>query len=216
MKIAHHPDPSTLLSYGAGCLAEALSGVAAAHIELCHVCQQDMDILETMGGALLSTIQPVQITGSMPALTLRRVEAQVMEERTNLFDSKDGTIPATLAQFVGTSLEEIVWQRSGRGIWLHDITIAGKSLSALRLIKMSRARPVPPPKYGGSDLTMVLSGFLHDDNTSFGPGDVIDQDPRARRALTADEFEGCIVLNASEKPLRPAGILTRLIHPLSG
>ena len=39
MKIEHHPDESTLVSYAAGALSEALSAVTASHVELCSNCR---------------------------------------------------------------------------------------------------------------------------------------------------------------------------------
>ena len=210
--ITHHPDPATLLSYGAGSLGCALSSAIAAHIEFCDTCRQELDFVEVMGGAFIATLQREPLARTVPGLTLRRVEAQVIEPCGSGGALHFDTVPTVLAQFVGNTLSDIQWQRVSLGVGVYELKIPGLTTGNLRLIKLSRGCLLPRARCNGSELTMVLTGFLHTDHSRFGPGDILQSDGRAATKISADEFEECIVLNASEKQYRSAGLLSRLVH----
>ncbi len=53
MTATHHPDISTLMSYSAGSLGEALSAVVACHLDMCGVCRREVLRLNRVGGALI-------------------------------------------------------------------------------------------------------------------------------------------------------------------
>lgn len=70
---AYHITEETLLSYAAGMLAEAPSGVVAAHLPGCTRCRSAVAALEIVGGALLDEIAPVPMSAEALSLILARL-----------------------------------------------------------------------------------------------------------------------------------------------
>ena len=81
MKIMHHPDDSTLMSYAAGSLAEALAAVVRAHVCMCKVCADEVRTLEMIGSCLLDSIEESAVTRPAPVITMRSMEADVTPGR---------------------------------------------------------------------------------------------------------------------------------------
>lgn len=59
--IEHHPSDETLVRFAAGDLATGPALVVASHIAQCQVCQQEVRVLESVGGAVLDTAAPVPL-----------------------------------------------------------------------------------------------------------------------------------------------------------
>ncbi|MEO8855377.1 MAG: hypothetical protein ABI343_00170, partial [Burkholderiaceae bacterium] len=53
MKMNHHLDNATLLSYSAGSLPAALAVVASAHLERCATCRAQLHDADQIGGVLV-------------------------------------------------------------------------------------------------------------------------------------------------------------------
>ena len=70
MKIIHHPDSATLVSYAAGSLDEAFATLVAAHIASCDACRAELRKIESVGGALLETVDPAPIRPSTLETTM--------------------------------------------------------------------------------------------------------------------------------------------------
>ena len=58
MKIVHHPDTATLVSFAAGTLDKSFATVVAAHIASCPTCGATLRDIEAVGGSLLESSQP--------------------------------------------------------------------------------------------------------------------------------------------------------------
>ncbi|HBF61371.1 MAG TPA: transcriptional regulator, partial [Methyloceanibacter sp.] len=70
MKIIHHPDSATLVSYAAGSLDEAFATLVASHIASCDACRAELHKIESVGGALLETVDAAPMSPSTLERTL--------------------------------------------------------------------------------------------------------------------------------------------------
>ena len=206
MSIQHHPDISTLMSYSAGSLGEALSAVVIAHIVRCPQCRADVRRLETLGAAVFAGEHGVGV-GAPPTLPLSDDKsAKRVGER----------IPDPLAVMLAGGLSSFRWRWLGPGVHHYRLPLSAGASGDLRLLKIAAGRRMPVHGHGGSELTLVLDGSYHDETGRFGPGDVEDVDDAMEHQPIADPITGCVCLIASERAARFKGVLGRLVQPLTG
>jgi putative transcriptional regulator len=206
MSIQHHPDISTLMSYAAGSLGEALSAVVIAHIVRCPACRGDVRRLELLGASILSE------AGSVPTGEPPKIAADTLSGKARSGDR----IPDPLGIVLAGGLSTFRWRWLGPGVHHHRLPLSAGADGDLRLLKIAPGRKMPVHGHGGSELTLVLEGSYHDETGRFGPGDVEDVDGATEHQPIADKTTGCICLIASERAARFKGLLGRLAQPLTG
>ena len=164
-------------------------------------------MLERIGGALVSSLSPVSLDRSQPA----------MPQITGLptpAPAAAGELPAPLAQLIGGNLDDVRWRWIGPGLWHRPLKIGGEG--SLQLIKAAPGASVPEHTHGGSEITLVLRGALIDSTGRYEPGDVADVDEDIEHTPVADAEAGCICAIANEQPTRFRGLLARLMQPWHG
>lgn len=224
MKISHHLDEATVLSFAAGVLAPAIAVAASAHLNMCSSCRDRLDAAEAAGGALLESMdqQPLSQHCINNVLELieadgrsghGKVEASVPE---HVHIAASDVLPKPVASLIGTPLEDIHWKRAGRGISTHQIDIGDDTGSKLFLMKIEAGKTLPEHSHGGTELTLVLSGAYTDKCGRFARGDVADLSEDVEHQPVVGDDEDCICLVATEQPTRFKGLIPRLLQPLVG
>ncbi len=206
MSIQHHPDISTLMSYAAGSLGEALSAVVIAHIVRCPACRADVRRLETIGATVFDQ------AGSVPVGEAPVVSAAASERAPRPGDR----IPDPLGIVLAGGLSTFRWRWLGPGVRHHRLPLSAGAAGDLRLLKIAPGQKMPAHGHGGSELTLVLEGAYQDETGRFGVGDVEDVDGATEHQPIADTATGCICLIASEQAALFKGVLGRLVQPLTG
>ncbi len=214
MAITHHADDSTLMSYAAGTLPEALSAVVAAHVAMCTDCRRELATLDELGAILLADL-PGQAT-VMPLPRQPAVEPAPCSAIVRKPSAAAGTIPAPLTRLVGKDLDAIAWKRLGLGVWHLPLPLSANATGDLRLIKVAPGQIMPDHGHGGAELALILAGSYTDSIGHFGHGDLADLDDAVEHQPIADREAGCICLIASEHPARFKGLFARLVQPFVG
>ncbi|MBU1211519.1 MAG: ChrR family anti-sigma-E factor [Alphaproteobacteria bacterium] len=212
MKIDHHPDESTLMSYAAGSLPEPLSAVVAAHIELCPDCAHEVRAMERIGATLFEVLAPASVgltagqafAGAAPSLA---ATAAYVDTRPTA---------SVLTRLLGGELADVHWKRLGFGIWHYPIKLSPNSKGDLRLIKVAPGQVMPDHGHGGSELTLILSGSYSDEFGTYRSGDLSDLGDDVEHQPVSDPVEGCVCLIASERKARFKDVLARIVQPLTG
>lgn len=217
MKIAHHVDDATLMSFVAGSLPEALGAVVATHLTVCSHCRNELQTMECIGGALLGRIGASSLS-QPPPRTPPPAERRVADEGDEILAAVEraGDVPAPLSRLIGSDLGSVRWKRLGLGVWHHPIQLSEGSGGDLRLLKISPGQVMPEHGHGGTELTMVLSGRFQDEVGVYSAGDIADLDQEVEHSPVADRTLGCICLIASEEKARFKGTFARLVQPLTG
>ena len=210
IRISHHPDPACLLSFAAGTLLEPSSSVVAAHCELCSDCHRNIEFLETIGGILVARMSGQKLKAKPPIFELRRVEAQLISNTQPTTSSSHGSVPSTIAQFLGDSLDQLDWRRLNGGRQVVDLPLMHHDTGRLRVFKISGGSTLPRTGRNNSAISMMLRGFCHSNRQSYGYGDVIKREILDSEPVVADEFEGCIALVANEITKVRTPFLSRL------
>ena len=211
-QITHHPDPSTLVSYAAGTLAEPLAAVVASHIALCSRCRDEVDHLDVVGGVLMMSsgsapgpVAAMPVPGEPPQHAVPATVAGAHER-----------LPSPIAAAYGLSFDRIPWRRLGPGVWHYRLALSDGVQGDLRLLKISAGRAMPDHGHGGGELTLVLDGAYADQTGEYRAGDIQDVDESIEHTPMADPNMGCICLIASEQPARFKGWIGKLLQPFTG
>lgn len=213
MKITHHPDEATLMSYAAGSLPAALSAVVSLHLDMCEECRHVVHDMETIGAALFETVRPVATDASRTQINLAALKAGANGEVAPTADSPD---PDPVVRIVGMPLEDVPWKRLGLGVWHYPVGSSKMNRGDLRLLKVQRGQALPEHGHGGSELTLILEGAYTDHIGTFSAGDVADLDDDVEHRPIACPKDGCICLVASEQKIRFTGMVGRILQPLIG
>jgi putative transcriptional regulator len=210
MKIEHHPDASTLMSYAAGSLPEALSVVVAAHLDVCPACAAEVTAMERIGASLFERIDAVPMLETMTEPGERSPSHETMQFAGSRPDE------GVLTRLLGRQLCDVHWKRLGFGIWHYPIQLSPGSPGDLRLIKVAPGQVMPEHSHGGSELTLILDGTYSDEFGSYRTGDVSDLGDDVDHRPISDPNEGCICLIASEQKARFKDVVSRIFQPLTG
>lgn len=217
MKISHHIDDATLMSYAAGSLPEALAAVVSTHLAMCPHCRREFATMQRIGVSMFNSLAPAPVDRTAPVLQLRAMEADVAPAaKREAVADEQGDVPAPLRHLVGTRLSDIAWKRLGPGVWHFPLPVSSAASGDLRLLKVAPGRAVPEHGHGGAELTLLLQGAYEDELGRFSTGDIADLDETVEHQPVADKDTGCICLVASEHKARFKGLLPRLVQPLTG
>ena len=212
MSCNHHPDDSTLMSYAAGSLPDALAMVVTCHLAMCNHCHSKIADAEQIGFGLMAQPPVAAISkkarGRMLAL-MDDSPDESLSEVDRHYDA-DGDIPLPLRPQLGQWFSDLHWRTMAPGM---KQFILPASRGKLRLLKIVPGTFMPSHGHSGSELTLVLKGSYSDELGRFSVGDVADIDPDMIHQPVADTNEGCICLIATDGPLRFKGLVPRLLQP---
>jgi putative transcriptional regulator len=218
MKIVHHPDSATLVSYAAGNLDEGFATLVAAHIAQCSICRAALRKIESVGGALLDTVDDAPLSSSVLERALRQLDQTSADEirvpSPNAKKSRD--VPAPLARLLDGELDDIAWKAVAPGVAKYTLPVSRAARSRLTMLKIAPGTKVPDHGHGGMELTLVLKGSYRDTFGRFGPGDLADLDEHVEHQPVVDSNGPCICVVATEAPTRFTNVFGRLLQPLVG
>lgn len=215
MTVHHHPEDDLLFSYAAGSLAESWSLAIAAHLSHCPTCRGQIELAESVGGALLQDgpveqMAPDALDHVLDAISGVEREATIAVA---LSSAPVPILPKPLRDYIGGDIEDVPWQRLGKDADQYLIE-TGDDEAQARLLRIRAGRPVPSHGHGGRELTLVLSGQFEDELSSFGPGDLEDVDEQTVHKPVAGFGEDCICLAVTDAPLEFKELLPRLLQPM--
>lgn len=208
----HHPDASTIMSYAAGSLPDALTTVVACHISMCEQCQQTLAEAEQLGRFLMEQQQTTELSHGARDRMLSLLDSVEPEPPapTAVQDALESDIPAPLRPYLGDKLENLHWKTMAPGM---KQFIIPSTQGRLRLLKIAPGTSMPIHGHTGSELTMVLKGSYSDELGRFRVGDVADLDPEIQHQPATDTHEDCICLIATDAPLKFSGLVPRILQP---
>lgn len=218
MTITHHLDDSTIMSFAAGALPEALSAVVAAHVELCPVCAREVRRAERIGESLLAALAPRKMAAARPPCPRPDDTVDTAARPASSYRGMGGSrLPGTLARLAGSDdLDRLAWKRLAPGVWHLPLPLSEAAEGDLRLLKVLPGRAMPEHGHGGAELTLILQGAYSDKLGRFAAGDIADLGDDVEHQPVTDALEGCVCLVASERKARFKGPLARLLQPFTG
>lgn len=197
--IAHHPSDDLLLVHASGGSDEATSLIVATHLALCPTCRRKVAKAESVGGALLSAVEPsVMSPNALDSVLSRLDNATPKEPRARA--SGNFIAPEPLRSYLHGDVDAVKWTTIVPGIYYKPLFRRGP-LDA-RLIRSKPGHGVGVHTHRGEEFTLCLAGGYTDATGTFARGDLQTADPSLLHRPMADEGEDCIVLAVSDAPLK--------------
>lgn len=216
MTIRHHIEDDLLLSYASGALSEGWSIAVATHLALCPHCRARLETAEAVGGQLLDAIAPEQVDAlAWDQLRTRIASGAMAPEVAPRLAAIASDIPRPLRDYIGGGIDAIKWRNLGKGASQMRLR-TGDPTTQVRLLRIPAGKPVPEHTHRGRELTLVLSGSFHDEEGSFGPGDIEDADGSVLHQPIASPEADCICLAVTDAPLKFSSWIVRALQPVLG
>ncbi len=207
--IAHHPTVDMLLDYSAGSLAVGPRLVVAAHAALCADCRQQLERFETVGGAMLSAIEPVAVSENLLPRIMAAIDQLPAQKPEQPRGELAKILPFPLRRYVDSSAK---WRRAGLGIDEIELPLASQQHRA-SLLRIRAGRSMAVHRHVGVEYTVVLAGSFRDAGVQYGVGDLcLAASPE--HMPVADASQDCICLTVLDAPVILTGALGRLLNPL--
>lgn len=219
MNPRHHLDPATVLGFATSTLAPEMSVVAAAHLEGCAHCREQLRSAERLGGVLLEQqLSPPPEENRQAALReamLGRLDAParppVAREGAEPGHARvhdPDQLPAALAPHFGTSFRSLKWRWMAPGVHC----IRAPAHPSLIMLKIAPGKCLPMHSHGNSELTQILRGAYDDSLGHFAPGDVADLDSDVEHQPVTTPGVACICVSALDAPLVFSGWFARKLQ----
>ena len=203
--ITSHPTPELLLDYASGRLASAVALVVATHLELCRTCRTSAAEMEMLGGFLLESLPPVDVSEGLLDTTLAKLDTQEAIQRQQAAPTSEGPIPMhlaprTLTPLVGRAYEHLTWSRIVDGVEEARLPFADRR-HRITLLRARRGSQFPFHNHAGNEYLSVLEGGFCCSGRPFVKGDFASCGTSERHGLTMDTHDECLCLLVLDGPL---------------
>lgn len=202
MTVRYHPDPSTLASFAAGALPQAIAILVAAHAEMCPACRREMSLVGAMAGATLACAPAADIAPDAFARLSAQLDAPA-PSTARAVETPEADLPVALARLVGGGLDAIPWQEVLPGVeHCRYVLKSPRGETSLRLLRAAPGSEIPDHTHTGQEATLILRGQLGDGARVYEPGEFCDLDDTTTHNPKAQGQETCVCAIAEEGPPR--------------
>lgn len=214
--ITHHLSDDFLIEYANGSLATPEALVVGSHIAICADCRGRVETFEDVSAVLLEDGDTEAVSADVLDAVLAKLDApyetDADEARIEFDRATLQVIPPPLRGYLGDSLSELDWKRTGRGI--EEVSLLREDDIRISLLRIRAGQRVPSHTHGGDEFTLVLSGGYSDGNSHYGKGDVSLVDETTDHAPVADNDGPCLCLTVRNGATRLTGPIGRFLNPL--
>lgn len=200
----HHPSAETLAYHAAGTIRAGFDVVVAAHLETCAQCRRELARLESLGGQLISEIDPAALGDNALTRTLARLDEPLppfpaSPPRQGLKTLLSGAKRRWVAPGVTTAKVDTP----------HD--------KADRVFMLSVAPGASTARHGhsGAEFTQILEGALIDGDVIYRAGDFVELDAGHTHHPKVHGDKPCLCLFATEGRLVPTDLLGRIAFAIA-
>ena len=105
----YHPSDDLLMQFAAGQAPNALGIIVACHIETCGSCAAKVRRYESLGGDILSSLEPEPVGANVLDNILARLDDPVANDKPLNSANQQVEIPPPLRRFVDKDFDQLSW-----------------------------------------------------------------------------------------------------------
>jgi len=213
--INHHPPLELLVDYATGATPEAVALIVATHATLCPECVNRIGEIEAVGGALLETVDPVDVGEEVLKAVMMRLDKPqpAVVAREPFTDAETAAVvPEPLLRYIGRGLAHLAWKGAGRMAEEARLPLNVEGFKAA-LMRLKPGAEMPVHTHRGNEFTLVLAGGYKDGGNQFLRGDFDFKDPSHEHRPIVDTDGPCLCLIVLDAPVKLTGGFGRLVNP---
>jgi putative transcriptional regulator len=211
--IEHHPDHNLLAEYAAGTLHTAQAVAISAHLHFCTKCQQEVQRLEQIGGAMIEDLQPQALTEQSFDDLINAIEkAEKVKQHVkpkSQAQPMSSSLPNVVTKLINQ--EDLKWFKTG-ALKTAPLTV-GQIDHEVSLQEIRAGAKVPKHDHGGVEMTVVLEGSFSDKDGIYQAGDFILKQPGEVHQPVSARNQDCLCLSVQEAPVKLTTIWGKLLNP---
>jgi len=211
MSASFHPSNALLAAYAAGASDEATALAVATHLAFCPRCRAEVSRLEALAGAAFDSLPVAAMAEDALARTLARLDRTPPAPH---LPARGSTLPGPLDAYCNGDPASLRWETVSPGV---DQAILLRSDRAqAKLIRMQAGIASPRHRHAAAEVNVVLQGAYRDAAGHYRPGDFAVEAANRFYRPVADSDQACLCLCVGDDPIRPTGLLDRLLDRLAG
>ncbi len=225
--ISYHPDSRFLTDFATANLPLAEAVCVSAHLEFCSKCRAHVQQLADIGGHMLSRLEPEAVSADSFESLMARVGAQgapapacdplsvaPLEAAQEASRPLAGTfLPRAVRRLSSGSLGKLRWVQLGKALRVAPLQV-NDATRETAIYDIKAGGRMPEHEHRGEEITVLLQGSFSDADGSYSRGDFVVRHAGEAHQPTATQDLDCICLVCLERPVRPRGLLYRLLEPL--
>lgn len=227
--ISYHPDSRFLTDFASANLSMAEAVCVSAHLEFCGKCRAHVQQLKDVGAHLLAQLPPEALQpDSFERLMSRLGSADDAVPACAAYSAlseggqgaaaspqdrfADVLLPRSLRGLASGGLHTLRWAQLGKALRIAPLPIQGETRET-SLYDIKAGERMPEHEHRGEEITVLLKGSFSDADGSYSRGDFVVRNAGETHQPTATQDSDCICLVCLERPVRPRGLLYRLVEP---
>jgi len=225
--ISYHPDSRYLTDFATANLPLAEAVCVSAHLEFCGKCRTHVQQLTDVGSHMFTRLQPEAVSEDSFAALMARVSAGAQQERAPAVTVAAGVaadeaaeaaqshvfLPRAVRRLVSGSLDKLRWVQLGKALRVAPLRVSDESRDTA-IYDIRAGGRMPEHEHRGDEITVLLQGSFSDADGSYSRGDFVVRHAGETHQPTATMDKDCLCLVCLERPVRPRGLLYRLLEPL--
>jgi len=227
--ISYHPDSRFLTDFATANLPLAEAVCVSAHLEFCGKCRAHVQQLTDIGGHMLSRLEPEAVSadsfetlmarvGTAEAPASAPVNEPVTLEPLSTADEPArplaaAFLPRAVRRLSAGSLDKLRWVQLGKALRVAPLQTSDASRETA-IYDIRAGGRMPEHEHRGEEITVLLQGSFSDADGSYTRGDFVVRHAGEAHQPTATQDMDCICLVCLERPVRPRGLLYRMLEPL--
>jgi putative transcriptional regulator len=231
--ISYHPDSRFLTDFATANLPLSEAVCVSAHLEFCSKCRAHVQQLTDIGGHMLSRLKPEAVSDDSFESLMARVSSSetlaaagepkpeamlaASESAAVTDESARATsltfLPRSVRRLSSGSLEKLRWVQLGKALRVAPLQVDDASRDTA-IYDIRAGGRMPEHEHRGEEITVLLQGSFSDADGSYTRGDFVVRHAGEAHQPTATQDMDCICLVCLERPVRPRGLLYRMLEPL--
>ena len=231
--ISYHPDSRFLTDFATANLPLSEAVCVSAHLEFCSKCRAHVQQLADIGGHMLSRLKPEAVSPDSFESLMARVsssatpavageqkpEAMLAASESAAVTDESARAPASaflprsVRRLSSGGLDKLRWVQLGKALRVAPLQVADASRDTA-IYDIRAGGRMPEHEHRGEEITVLLQGSFSDADGSYTRGDFVVRHAGEAHEPTATQDMDCICLVCLERPVRPRGLLYRMLEPL--
>jgi putative transcriptional regulator len=208
----YHPSDDLLMQFAAGQAPNALGIIVACHIETCGSCAAKVRRYESLGGDILSSLEPEPVGANVLDNILARLDDPVANDKPLNSANQQVEIPRPLRRFVDKDFDQLSWSGFSSSIKEFVLPISDERYTA-KFYRIAAGKELPEHTHEGNEFTLVMRGSFCDKAGDYHKDDFILADTQTVHQPRAHMEEDCICFAVMDAPLKMTGFFGRMLNP---